>query len=538
MRKTSIVLVAVLVVSLILSAVVMYPSPAYAGSQKQAETVAAYGEEAQSFALMIANTTGLEVNSKVDKRCVVVVISDLTKIEAAKVVDVLKRGGTLVAMTLPADNGFVEVPMLYETSARTDYLINSTDGTILSTSISQNPDKIIKAEYWITIVQRSSIVRESTYALVTKSQEKSRNILKIAAGQIKEQFMASRSEGMATAMGSFPEASGDWVKKYEASRLWDLPGDDQLYTRYELYSLKWWDSVTQKEYWRIDSYIDHWLPSYVQQTGHCGPYISTRQIIVDGDSCDMYDYDPQTTPTDTTVNVGIGFSISNNGVGFDIGYSWSWLNPGVRYDTSPDYTNSKITWDETFRGPDYTWWPWYGGPTEPSHNSYNAKTTVVMRASLGNGFYGSQLRSRWIEFDDYMSWSIWNPFVWVLSRYYYSYVSPWVPGQLPSIFKHTLKIASYRTTDTYARSHGRAVDRDLPENWWNYQGYEFLSTSQSFTYTEILYLVPGEHFVEYAASGYVPNYAWHGKIYIDNVLIAEGDVGRYSANHLRGYFTT
>src|SRR3989304_9317323 len=149
MRKTSIVLVAVLVVSLILSAVVMYPSPAYAGSQKQAETVAAYGEEAQSFALMIANTTGLEVNSKVDKRCVVVVISDLTKIEAAKVVDVLKRGGTLVAMTLPADNGFVEVPMLYETSARTDYLINSTDGTILSTSISQNPDKIIKAEYWI-----------------------------------------------------------------------------------------------------------------------------------------------------------------------------------------------------------------------------------------------------------------------------------------------------------------------------------------------------------------------------------------------------
>jgi hypothetical protein len=40
--------------------------------------------------------------------------------------------------------------------------------------------------------------------------------------------------------------------------------------------------------------------------------------------------------------------------------------------------------------------------------------------------------------------------------------------------------------------------------------------------------------VEYAASGYVPNYAWHAKIYINDVLKAEADVGRY--NHLRVYF--
>lgn len=37
-----------------------------------------------------------------------------------------------------------------------------------------------------------------------------------------------------------------------------------------------------------------------------------------------------------------------------------------------------------------------------------------------------------------------------------------------------------------------------------------------------------------AASGYVPGLAWHAKIYINDVLKAEGDVGRF--NRLRANF--
>ena len=92
----------------------------------------------------------------------------------------------------------------------------------------------------------------------------------------------------------------------------------------------------------------------------------------------------------------------------------------------------------------------------------------------------------------------------------------------------TIRIVSYPTTDYYTRSHGLAIDTPLPNPWWPpYQsGYEFLVTGSQFDYSRTVTLTLGSHYVQEAASGYVPNYAWHTKIYINGVLTAEGDVGR------------
>jgi len=98
-----------------------------------------------------------------------------------------------------------------------------------------------------------------------------------------------------------------------------------------------------------------------------------------------------------------------------------------------------------------------------------------------------------------------------------------------------IKIEAWRTTDYYVRSHGMAIDQPLPNDWWLQSGYEFKVTDSAFTYEKSVTInTPGTHYVEYAASGYVPNYAWHAKIYINDVLKAEADVGRF--NHLRVYF--
>jgi rhodanese-related sulfurtransferase len=98
-----------------------------------------------------------------------------------------------------------------------------------------------------------------------------------------------------------------------------------------------------------------------------------------------------------------------------------------------------------------------------------------------------------------------------------------------------IKIEAWPTTDTYTRSHGMAIDQPLPNDWWLQSGYEFKVTGSAFTYERSVTInTPGTHYVEYAASGYVPNYAWHAKISINGVLKAEGDVGRF--NHLRVYF--
>lgn len=535
-----------MVALLFFSIPIVYAGHSSEGTVSQTMTIGTFGKDAQSFASLVAANGNFKAVSNTVYGCVGVVISDLSGVEIAQVLNALQKNAVVVAMNLPLNNGLISAPTLQQRVTNEAYSFDSRDGSMVSQSSILGTEEIICPQYWISVIRYSKYLSSFSYATIVDSSELHESILKTAVSKTVEELLPSvsvrtpltNSAETTFSANDFPGASGEWIKRYEASDTWALGGSDQLVTRHEVFSLKYWDEVVQKEYWRTDTYIDHWLPSYVQQQGHCGPYMSTRTLVVDGDSCEIYDYDPVTTATDVGVSVGISFTVSTGGVGMNIGYSWSWTNPGVRYDTSPDYLNARMQWVETFRGPDYTWWPFYGGPTEPSHNSYRAKTTVIMRTPLGNGYYQSQLKSQWVKYDDTMTWDWWNPFIWWLHRTIYTYTDTWTPGQLASIFKCTLKIDSHPTTDYYSRSHGLAVDWDLPEGWWNYQGYQFLVTSQAFVYTRTLYLLPGTHYVEYAASGYVPNYAWHAKIYINNVLIAEGDVGRQSANHLRGYFTT
>lgn len=98
-----------------------------------------------------------------------------------------------------------------------------------------------------------------------------------------------------------------------------------------------------------------------------------------------------------------------------------------------------------------------------------------------------------------------------------------------------IKIVAYPTTDYYMRSHGLSVDEPLPDQWWLY-GYEFKVAGSEFTYVKSVTLESGSHYVEYASSGYVYelDLAWHAEIYINDILKAEGDVGRDSP--LRAYF--
>ena len=97
-----------------------------------------------------------------------------------------------------------------------------------------------------------------------------------------------------------------------------------------------------------------------------------------------------------------------------------------------------------------------------------------------------------------------------------------------------ITIEAYPTTDFYLRYHGLSIDEPLPDNWWLYDDYNIRTIGSTFTYEKTVVLEYGSHYVEYAASCYPPDYAWHVRIYINGVLKAEGDVGRYY--HLRAYF--
>lgn len=102
----------------------------------------------------------------------------------------------------------------------------------------------------------------------------------------------------------------------------------------------------------------------------------------------------------------------------------------------------------------------------------------------------------------------------------------------------TIRVESYPTTDYYYRYHGLGIDQDLDEEFWKTQPHKVIGVTppQPFTYETTVDLAPGEHKAEYATSGYVPDYAWHAKIYVNDKLVAEGDVGRLKENHLIAKF--
>jgi len=96
-----------------------------------------------------------------------------------------------------------------------------------------------------------------------------------------------------------------------------------------------------------------------------------------------------------------------------------------------------------------------------------------------------------------------------------------------------ITIVAWPTTDCtcYSRSWGLTTDQPLPVPWW--PQYQITVQNSNHTYTTSMTLATGQHYVEFGVSGFVPNYAWHAKIFVNGNFRAEGDVGRF--NHLRAY---
>jgi len=402
-------------------------------------TIAAFGNKAESFASLVSTRTGLMVTSGViDGSSVAIIISDLKKVDMCEVDYALQNLVIVVALNLPANNDLIPVPTLEENVGIVELAVDQEEGTVLSERVMNSSGiKTIYPEYWIGTIRNDEAIFVSYSVLMVDSPEQHMNLFEVAAEKVANMLSSSTY-----AEASYPDPGSEWSKKFDVEYTYDLTGvwsdeNDQLYTRYEVFELTYWDDVVMKEYWRTDAYIDHWLPSYVENFLHCGPYVHTRQIIVDSDWGDLYDYGPPTTPKNTGVSVNIGFTVSSGGIGINVGYSWSWSNPGCWWDVAADYVNDVVTWDESFSGPDYLWWPIIFGPDSTAHNSYNAKPSLIMRSDVGSGFDISTLQSKWVIYDDTDFWiDPLFPFIIHWTRYIYTYTKPWYPSSITSMFPH------------------------------------------------------------------------------------------------------
>lgn len=417
LKKIKSMYIAILIVVLIMTCIPLAPSEAAADKIKPRITI--YGTDAEAFASLITQFETVSSN--------IIVISEIGKTNTELLTTALDDEGILVAVNLPKENDLVTVPVV-EKITSTEYLVfNSKTENMQASGITEISTENMYPNYWISVIQKGS--RSDFLLIQVDSQAMRDRLYQKAAGtvaNIVEEFMQTTT---------LEEGTDDFEKRAEYNQLvlFGTNQADQFYIRHEILELQYWDTTTNKEYWRIDSTIDSYIPEYGCSFWRTGPYIASRQIIVDASSsADLYTYSPNTTPSDVGVSVGVGFSFSSSGGGTcGVNYGWSWTNPGVSYTVDADYANRKVTTEENFRLPDYTWFPYIIEPTANSHTSYQTKMTCIIREPVGHGFEVEQLKSQWTINDDY---TIWYGYFIGIHRNTYTYSLSWGPLAISSLF--------------------------------------------------------------------------------------------------------
>jgi hypothetical protein len=404
-RGLSRIIVAAIVALLVVIPFSAYPAAA-TGPLSGGKTVAAVpGEHSQELAALIAEYVGAETLSgpyTVDSADVVV-FSGMNPALQPLATDALEKGGVVVIAGVPGDfdDMAFSMPEITITTETISLGEDVATGTLVQTGvIERSKEHTVVLGYLVYVLYKDDEATHCSRFAALESTAKQRDYV--------SEYAAQKVASVLVEPASLGEGSADqWTLKRDPddSECLIILSDfgDQLYSRHDIYQLNYYDEQYSKDYWRVDSYIDHYLPSFQKYPWVCGPYVPRREISVDCSSgATIQDYDPHSTPGNVGASVGIDFNIRSGGVSVGIGYSYSWSNPGVTYLASADVANSRMGWVEQFAIPNYIWppYPLYSSPTVASHYSYNAMPSVVMRTTKGSNFYIDHWTSSWTIYLD------------------------------------------------------------------------------------------------------------------------------------------
>lgn len=223
---------------------------------------------------------------------------------------------------------------------------------------------------------------------------------------------------------------GDWIKKKELIGSKDY-GDFEIYTRFEIYKCVYEDVVTGKEYYRIDSYVHHYVKNFAWNSGHVGPWMGQRTIYANAnyDDQELYIYKPTGTIGSSTVSYSVSFIINTApSASVIVGYSHSWSQPEVTLQDTSSMINNYAKWTESFSGPDYFWWPvmdWCQKPCVVSRSSFYSQPSLVVRVPTGDGLMMPKLQATYKTYEDTNFWAFLFWFGYTRTHTTYSTYTTW-----------------------------------------------------------------------------------------------------------------
>jgi hypothetical protein len=84
--------------------------------------------------------------------------------------------------------------------------------------------------------------------------------------------------------------------------------------------------------------------------------------------------------------------------------------------------------------------------------------------------------------------------------------------------KVEIKIVARPTTDIYTRYHGKAIDTDLPLDWYKdgtASPYYIKLSKTAFEHTQTVDLAPGKHTIRYSAASTAEGYYWEAEVFVN-----------------------
>lgn len=403
-RELSRIIVVVIVALLLILPLNAYPAGATAPLSGGKTVAVVPGEHSQELAALIAKYVGAETLSgpyMVDSADVVV-FSGMNPALQPLATDAVEKGAVVVIAGVPGDfdDMAFSMPEITLTTETISLGEDGATGTLVQTGvIERSKEHTVVPGYLVYVLYKDDEASHCSRFATLENTAKQRDYV--------SEYAARKVASVLVEPASLGDGSADqWTLKRDPddSECLIILSDfgDQLYSRHDVYQLNYYDEQYNKDYWRVDSYIDHYLPSFQKNIGICGPYINSREISVDcSTGASIYAYDPEATPGDAGASVDIGFSVKSGGVSVGVGYSYSWSNPGVTYQTSADYANSRMGWVEQFSGVFYWIYPlFWPGPTDAAHYSYWAMPSVVTRTTKGSYFCIDHWTSSWTIYLD------------------------------------------------------------------------------------------------------------------------------------------
>lgn len=146
------------------------------------------------------------------------------------------------------------------------------------------------------------------------------------------------------------------------------------------------DDFATKDWYLLAARPHVEIKDYKKNNGRCGWYTSKKNTRFPITSGELEDYGPQGTVTGSSYTYSVGATVGQS--------------PTVSFSRSETYNIEDVTvyekthlgddddeddddiaeWEEKFRGPDYTWYPWYEGPCDNARYFHLSKPDILIKA--------------------------------------------------------------------------------------------------------------------------------------------------------------